>query len=93
MSIFELAWSFAFIIGMPLLGFLIGRYGWQAPFPLITGLGVLSCFVIWAYIPNSLPEGNGKEGGLLSGLKDVSCLASCPRQPAAGISSSSLAMK
>ena len=71
MSIFELAWSFAFIIGMPLLGFLIGRYGWQAPFPIITGLGILSCFVIWAFIPNSLPEGNGKEGGLLSGMKDV----------------------
>jgi len=71
MSIFELAWSFAFIIGMPLLGFLIGRYGWQAPFPIITGLGILSCFVIWAFIPNSLPEGNGKEGGILSGMKDV----------------------
>lgn len=71
MSIFELAWSFAFIIGMPLLGMLIGRYGWQAPFPILALLGLLSLITIWALIPNSLPEGNGKEGGLLSSLKDV----------------------
>lgn len=71
MSIFELAWSFAFIIGMPLLGFLIGRYGWQSPFPILAVLGLFSVVAIWALIPNSLPEGNGKEGGMLSGLKEV----------------------
>lgn len=71
MSIFELAWSLAFIIGMPLLGFLIGHYGWQSPFPILTVLGLISCIAIWALIPNSLPEGNGQGGGMLSGLKNV----------------------
>lgn len=71
MSIFELAWSFAFIIGMPLLGFLIGRYGWQSPFPILTGLGVISLVAIWLFIPKSLPEGNGQKSGMLSGLKTV----------------------
>ncbi|MCD4673633.1 MAG: MFS transporter, partial [Anaerolineaceae bacterium] len=52
MSIFELSWSFAFIIGMPLLGMLIGRYGWQAPFPILALLGLLSLITIWALIPN-----------------------------------------
>jgi len=35
----EIGWSLAFIVGVPLMGFLIARGGWMAPFPLLTLLG------------------------------------------------------
>lgn len=37
----ELSWSLAFIIGVPLVGLVITRRGWMAPFPLLTVLGGL----------------------------------------------------
>jgi predicted MFS family arabinose efflux permease len=41
MAITEFGWSLAFIVGVPLMGFLIARSGWMAPFPLMAVLGVL----------------------------------------------------
>jgi predicted MFS family arabinose efflux permease len=71
MGTFELAWSFSFIVGMPLLGFLIGRYGWQAPFPILAIFGLIALIIIRVFIPNSLPEGNGQGSQRLSSLKNV----------------------
>ena len=49
MSILELTWAGGLLVGAPLAGWLIGQYGWQAPFwfvgvlfaigPLLTGSG------------------------------------------------------
>ena len=39
-AITEFGWSLAFVIGVPLVGFLIARNGWMAPFPLLALLGV-----------------------------------------------------
>jgi predicted MFS family arabinose efflux permease len=36
----EFGWSLAFVAGVPLMGFLIARAGWMAPFPLLTLLGL-----------------------------------------------------
>jgi MFS transporter, DHA1 family, inner membrane transport protein len=36
----EFGWSLAFVVGVPLMGFLIARKGWMAPFPLMALLGV-----------------------------------------------------
>ena len=33
LAVTELSWSLSFLVGMPAMGFLIGSYGWQAPFP------------------------------------------------------------
>ncbi len=41
MAITEFGWSLAFVLGVPLMGFLIARNGWMAPFPLMAVLGVL----------------------------------------------------
>lgn len=41
LAITELGWSFSFILGIPLAGFLIRRYGWLGPFPTLLLLGVL----------------------------------------------------
>jgi MFS transporter, DHA1 family, inner membrane transport protein len=40
-TITELSWSGAYIVGIPLVGWVIARYGWIAPFPL---LGLLIFF-------------------------------------------------
>ena len=51
MAITELGWSMSFILGIPLVGFLISRYGWQAPFPLLACAGLLAVGVIAWLIP------------------------------------------
>lgn len=51
LAVTEVAWSFAFIFGVPLVGFLIDRYGWAAPFPLFTLLGLVAFFVVWKIVP------------------------------------------
>lgn len=45
-AVTELGWSMAFIIGIPLMGFLISRRGWISPFGILTILGFLSIFLI-----------------------------------------------
>ena len=51
LAITELSWSLAFIIGVPVMGFLIARSGWSAPFPVLTVLGVGMFAVIWWMAP------------------------------------------
>jgi predicted MFS family arabinose efflux permease len=51
LAVTEGSWSLAFVIGIPLVGALIARYGWNAPFPLLAGLGLVMFFVIWRMIP------------------------------------------
>jgi predicted MFS family arabinose efflux permease len=47
-SVTELAWSASFIIGVPLVGLLIARKGWMAPFPILAGAGlVMLALFIW----------------------------------------------
>jgi predicted MFS family arabinose efflux permease len=41
MAFTEFGWSLAFVLGVPLMGFLIARSGWMTPFPLLALLGVL----------------------------------------------------
>jgi predicted MFS family arabinose efflux permease len=52
LAVTEFGWSLAFIAGVPLMGFLIARRGWMAPFPLMTVLGVL----IFAGVARMLPK-------------------------------------
>jgi predicted MFS family arabinose efflux permease len=51
-AVTEFGWSLAFVLGIPLVGFLIARSGWMAPFPLMAVLGVL----IFAGLSWMLPE-------------------------------------
>ena len=37
----EMSWALSFILGMPLIGFLLARAQWYSPFWLLTGLGLL----------------------------------------------------
>ena len=53
LAVTEASWSLAFIAGVPFVGYLIAGYGWNAPFPLFAGLGVIMFAVIWWMIPRS----------------------------------------
>jgi predicted MFS family arabinose efflux permease len=54
-AITEFGWSLAFVLGMPLMGFLIARKGWMAPFPLMTLLGSLIIVVLFLMLPQDVP--------------------------------------
>ncbi len=41
MALMELGWSLSFLIGVPLAGFLIARFGWTAPFGVFAFMGAL----------------------------------------------------
>ena len=51
LAVTEGSWSLSFILGVPLVGFLIARYGWNSPFLLFTLLGVLAFIIILILIP------------------------------------------
>ena len=55
LAITEGAWSLAFVIGVPLMGWLIARFGWNAPFPLLAALGLGMFIVIWRIMPRKDP--------------------------------------
>ena len=50
-AVTEFGWSLAFILGVPLMGFLIARRGWMAPFPLLALLGALMFVGIILMLP------------------------------------------
>lgn|SRR5574341_86463 len=53
LAVTEGAWSLAFIAGIPIIGTLIARFGWNAPFPLLAGLGLGMFAVIWWMVPRT----------------------------------------
>ena len=52
LAVTEVAWSLSFIVGVPIVGFLIDRFGWSAPFPIFTVLGLLVFFIVWKIVPH-----------------------------------------
>ena len=50
-AITEFGWSAAFIVGIPLMGFVISRSGWMAPFSLLALLGVLTFALLIFILP------------------------------------------
>ena len=50
-AVVEFGWSLAFILGVPLMGFLIARGGWMAPFPLLMLLSILSLASLLFLLP------------------------------------------
>jgi predicted MFS family arabinose efflux permease len=55
LALTEFGWSFAFILGVPAMGLIISRSGWQAPFIWLTGLGILSLVVLNWLLPWDRP--------------------------------------
>jgi len=51
LSVTEVGWSLAFILGIPLIRILIEKRGWSAPFPVLSVLGAGMFVVIWSMVP------------------------------------------
>lgn len=51
----EFGWSGSSLLGMPLVGWLISRGGWRAPFPLLAVMGLLVLFALWMMLPTDRP--------------------------------------
>lgn len=64
-AITEVGWSASSLIGIPIVGWLIDRRGWQAPFPWIAALTVGALIVIWRLVPPD-PVGGGPRTSLRS---------------------------
>ncbi len=62
LGITEFAWSLSAIIGVPLVGLVIARQGWLAPFPLIALLGVLTVAALAWMLPKDPTPLAGKPG-------------------------------
>jgi predicted MFS family arabinose efflux permease len=70
MAVTELGWSFSFIVGVPLAGFLISKGGWMAPFPLLSILGMVSLLgLAWMLPRDQSPD--TKKPSLWLNLKSV----------------------
>lgn len=50
-AVTEMAWSAAFIAGVPAVGLLIARFGWSAPFPVLAALGCGMFATVWWMMP------------------------------------------
>jgi predicted MFS family arabinose efflux permease len=70
LGITEFAWSLSAIIGVPLMGFIIARKGWMAPFPLIAILGMVSVITLAWMLPKDPPP-NAANLGFVSNLRSV----------------------
>lgn len=66
LAVTEMSWSMAFILGVPAMAFLIARYGWSIPFPLLIFLGILMFIVVWIIVPHEdehhKPVNNSRDG-------------------------------
>jgi len=56
LALTELSWSFAFLLGMPLIGWLMSRSeSWRAPFPWLAGLALVGMIGLARVIPPDRP--------------------------------------
>lgn len=58
-GVIEFAWAGSSLVGIPLVGLLIERLGWQSPFFVLGGLGLLSALVLGALIPSDARRRQG----------------------------------
>ena len=76
LSILEVSWAGAFIVGVPLVGVLISQSGWQSPFLTLFIIGLLSIAAIIFLVPDVPADRKSEE---ISGSRFLMIL----RSPAA----------
>jgi predicted MFS family arabinose efflux permease len=52
----EIAWALSLLLGAPLVGWLIERYGWKSPFTFLALVGFLVTVWIWRVMPGGRPR-------------------------------------
>ena len=70
LALIEIGWSLSFMLGVPLMGFLIARNGWQAPFMVVGLLGLVSLTSLARMLPKD-PARDGRDTGLRRNLGAV----------------------
>jgi DHA1 family inner membrane transport protein len=62
MGFVELAWAGSSLVGIPLIGLLIEGQGWQSPFLVLGGLGLLGTIALGFLIPRGDQQRSGDAG-------------------------------
>ncbi len=55
-GIIEMSWSGAYLIGIPVVGWVIARSGWSSPFLWLALLILGSAVVLWRLVPSDVPQ-------------------------------------
>lgn len=58
-AITEVGWSASSLIGIPLIGWLMSRQGWSAPFPWLAALSLGAAILLWRMLPDHRPTAEG----------------------------------
>jgi len=66
----EYSWSLAFIVGVPLMGLLIARWGWRAVFPFLALAGLISLGGLGWLLPKD-PSPGSAQAGIWRNLRTV----------------------
>ncbi|MCW5876450.1 MAG: MFS transporter [Anaerolineales bacterium] len=74
-TVTEFSWSGAFLLGMPVVGWVIAHYGWISPFYLLGGLVLLAAVVFYVSIPADPPRPAERPNLLRSLLGSKAALA------------------
>jgi predicted MFS family arabinose efflux permease len=61
-GIVELSWSCAWLLGVPISGFLIERVGWRAPWAVLAVLGFAGMWLTHTRLPPTSPPSHEAEG-------------------------------
>jgi len=70
LALTEFSWSLSFIVGIPMVGLLIDRFGWKAPFTWFAVLGILAFIVLGSILPKD--EANSyKKATLMHNLRSI----------------------
>lgn len=69
-AITEIGWSGAALIGLPLIGWIIYRSNWVAPFPILGILAALAAFFIWRALPSD-PAADSERPSLMHALRTI----------------------
>jgi predicted MFS family arabinose efflux permease len=70
LAVTEYSWSLAFILGIPLMGLLIARWGWRAPFPFLAMAGLISIVFLGWLVPKD-PMPDQRRSGIWRNLRMV----------------------
>ena len=69
-AITEIGWSGAALVGLPIIGWIIYRSNWVAPFSLLGILAVFATFFIWRAFP-SVPSADSKRSTLTNSFRAI----------------------